>query len=118
MSETKTFTITTSPGIMRRIERFLALLHHNSRFGHSATFAMPLDGDGEDKVTVEPEPDFAKEVSLIGGVGGSVEIAYNDAYSCMNLKPLGSRWLVKKMPLETKVPSLMKDDRIVKQSGA
>ncbi len=50
--KTKTFTITTSPKLMKRIERFLALLHFNSSFGHSATFAMSLDGDGCEKVKV------------------------------------------------------------------
>lgn len=77
---TKTFTITTSPDVMKRFERFLALLHWNSRFGHSSIFAMPLDGDGWDKVTISPEPQHAKEVNLIGGVGFDVELARDGSY--------------------------------------
>lgn len=114
----KVFTITASPGVMRRIERFLALLHHNSRFGHSATFGMPLDGDGEDKVTVDPTPDYAGEVGMIGSVGGDIEIAYNDSYSCFGLKEMGSSWVVQALPVETRVPTLLKNGQIVKQRSA
>lgn len=78
---TCTFTITTSKGVMERFKRFLALLHWNSRFGHSSTFAMFLDGDGNDQVTVEPEPGFSKEVNLIGAVGHEVEIAGTNNFS-------------------------------------
>lgn len=77
---TKTFNITTSPEVMKCIERFFALLHWNSRFGHSSIFAMPLDCDGSDKVTVDPVPEHAKEVELIGGVGFDVEIAQPYSY--------------------------------------
>ena len=77
----KTFTITTSPRIMRRIERFLALLHYNTRFGHSGIFGMSLDGDGPEQVTVSPKPAYAHEVDAIGGVGYEVEVAYDGSYS-------------------------------------
>lgn len=88
----KTFEIETSIDVMRRIERFFALLHHNSNYGHSSTFAMPLDGDGADKVKVTPTPGFAQEVDAIGGVGGSVEIAYSDSFTCKDLHDLSSHW--------------------------
>ncbi len=79
---TKTFTITTSPRIMGRIERFFALLHFNGRFGHSGTFGMGLDGDGADHVTVNPmDKKLSPEVNLLGGVGYDVEIARDDSYS-------------------------------------
>lgn len=81
-TETKTFTITASPTLMRRIERFLALLHFNSSFGHSAIFGMALDGDGSEKVKVEPiDRRLASEVDCIGGVGYDIEIARDDSYS-------------------------------------
>lgn len=81
-AETRTFTITTSSRVMRRFERFLALLHFNSSFGHSALFGMALDGDGSEKVEVaEVDRTLCHEVDAIGGVGYGVEIACEDRYS-------------------------------------
>lgn len=81
-TETKTFTITTSPTVMRRIERFFALLHFNSNFGHSGIFGMPLDGDGSDKVKITPiNKELGQQVGLIGGVGYDVEIANDGGYA-------------------------------------
>ena len=83
MKETKTFTITTSsPIIMRRIERFFAMLHYNSCFGHSNLFGMRLDGDGSETVVIENlDKSLAHEVNAIGGVGYDVEIANDDNYN-------------------------------------
>ena len=89
---TKTFNITTSPKIMRRIERFFALLHWSSRFGHSGLFAMPLDGDGEDSVTVSPEPKHKHEVDLIGGVGEGAEVALDGGYTFKRVE--STKWWV------------------------
>ena len=73
----KTFTIKGSVEVMARIERFFALLHRNSRAGHSAYFGMWLDGDGPDAFTVEPRPDqlIMQEAGLVGGVGDVLEVA-------------------------------------------
>lgn len=76
---TKTFTITTSPSCMKVFERFLALLHWNSRHGHSGIFAMPLDG--WDKVTIDPAPEHSIEVDLTAGIGFDVEIARENSYT-------------------------------------
>ena len=92
---TRTFEITTSKDVMERFERFLALLHYNSCFGHSGLFAMPLDGDGSDKVTISPRLRFQHEVDLCGGIGGDIEIAYDDCYVVRNTTPLRSSWTVK-----------------------
>ncbi len=92
---TKTFTITTSPSVMKCFERFLALLHWNSRFGHSSIFAMPLDGDGSDKVTVNPEPEHSTEVDLLAGVGLDIEIARENSYSGKFVGNNGTRYFVK-----------------------
>lgn len=56
-TETRTYTITASPDVLRRFERFLALLHYNA--GHSAIFGLQFDGDGRDRLTVDPPPDPA-----------------------------------------------------------
>lgn len=45
-------TITASPSVILRIERFLALLHLSSIWGHSCTAAMDIDGDGSEGVHV------------------------------------------------------------------
>ena len=91
----RTFEIETSPEVMERLERFFALLHHNSNFGHSGTFAMPLDGDGDDKVTIDPAPRFKCDVDLTGGIGGDVEIAYNNCFSVKDFKEVKSDYIVK-----------------------
>ena len=91
----KTFEIETSQSVMERIERFLALLHYNSCFGHSGLFAMALDGDGSDKVTVIPKPGFQNEVDLCGGIGGDIEIAKNGCYTVKNIAEMGSNWIVR-----------------------
>ena len=92
---TKEFTITTTKNVMKRFERFLAMIHHNSKFGHSGLFAMPVDGDGSDDITIVPKPEFAKEVNITGGIGGNVEIAQDDCYTVTDVKPLKSSWVVK-----------------------
>lgn len=78
---TRTFEVTTSPDVMKRLERFLALLHFNSGFGHSGLFAMSLDGDGPEKVEVKDlDKRLGYEVDAIGGVGYGVEIARDESY--------------------------------------
>lgn len=47
-----TVTITSSESVILRIERFLALLHLSSAWGHTCTAAMDIDGDGSEKVVV------------------------------------------------------------------
>lgn len=80
--ETRAFEITTSPRIMKRIERFLALLHYNSSFGHSAMFGMSLDGDGSEKAEVKGiSKSLSFEVDAIGGVGYDIEIACDNCYT-------------------------------------
>ena len=78
---TKTFTITTSADVMKRLERFFAMLHFNSNWGHSSFFGLFVDGDGADKITVDPKPTNHEEVDLLGGVGFDVEIAQDNSYT-------------------------------------
>jgi hypothetical protein len=79
---TKEFRVTASPHVMAKFEKFMAMLHFNSRFGHSAAFGMWLDGDGSDKFTLSPAPPriVGSEVNLIGGVGYDVEMACDGYY--------------------------------------
>ena len=91
---TQIFEITTSPSVMKRLERFLALLHFNSGFGHSGTFAMALDGDGQENVQVKGiDNNLSYEVDAIGGVGYDVEIARDNSYSgVFTNKDKESKW--------------------------
>ncbi len=101
-TETKTFTITASPILLRRIERFLALLHFNSGFGHSGIFAMSLDGDGNEKVKVaDIDRNLAKQVEGIGSIGYDVEIANDASYTGKFIdRNRECRWIVRPSPVE------------------
>ena len=82
-TETKTFKIKTTPKLMRRLERFFALLDFNSKVGHSNLFGMPLDGDGSEKIEIDGlDKRLFYEVDCIGGVGCHLEVANDDCYSC------------------------------------
>lgn len=107
---TKTFTITTDEGTMRSIERFFALLHFNSRFGHSGIFGMSLDGDGDQSVTISPiDRTLAPAVGLIGGVGYDLEMICDHGYSGRFFdRERESRWVVQRSA------SLYRDGDLVK----
>lgn len=86
--ETKTYTITASPAVHRRLERFLALLHYNA--GHSAVFGMSFDGDGRDRLEVAPAPDAALAVPAqrIGGALDGLEYVGSDGdYRAVPISP-------------------------------
>jgi hypothetical protein len=79
---TKTFTITTNnQETMDTFERFLCFLHYNG--GHSGIFGMEFDGDGSDRLKVDPAP--AKDsrgyndFSIIN-TGQDMEIACSSCY--------------------------------------
>ena len=70
----KSFTITGSSNIIKRVEMLLGLLHFNSAHGHSGIFGMSFDGDGPDSITIDPKPNNRKQVQKLAGVGYDVEI--------------------------------------------
>ena len=77
----KTFEITATENVMRKFERFLALMHFNG--GHSAAFGMAFDGDGWDRLQVKPSgglEKYKKDASKIGGCGPGFEIAHDGSY--------------------------------------
>ncbi len=93
---TKDFKVTGSPEVILRFERFLAMLHFSSHWGHSATFAMGLDGDGPERLTVSPAPDkFRDQYSLTSGIGGDIEIATAQGYTVCKMAEMGSEWFVR-----------------------
>jgi len=77
---TKTYTITATPDTLHRFETFLALMHYNG--GHSGCFAMPFDGDGHERLKVEPAPNESLRgpAGKIGGTGATLEIALEGTY--------------------------------------
>lgn len=76
-SVTKSFKITTAtPDTMKKFERFLSLLHYNG--GHSGVFAMSFDGDGHEKMEVDPPPDKELAKGKDGVAGADVELVRED----------------------------------------
>lgn len=110
----------SSPQLMARFERLMALLHYSSSFGHSGTFAMPLDGDGDEKIKVTCEESmpgqelrrFAHEVDLIGGVGRAVEVAIDGGMTCFDQGTGPSYW--RTIRNDDGTASLTKNDRVMK----
>lgn len=81
-TETRTYTITASPSVLARFERLLALFHFASGWGHSGCFGMSLDGDGPERLQVEPEPrQYRKGVGEISNVGYDVELATDRGFA-------------------------------------
>ena len=78
---THNFEITTTPEVMARIEGLMAMLHYNSAWGHSGTFAIWMDGDGPERVIIRRDDADAgflhlrQGVSKVGDVGYDVEMA-------------------------------------------
>ena len=78
----KTYLIKfSSEEVKSRFERLLAMLHRAAS-GHSGTFAMPLDGDGSERIIVDGlDKTIMYEAELIAGVGYDVEMANSKSYS-------------------------------------
>jgi hypothetical protein len=106
----KVFTISFSDkSLMERFERFLALLHFNSNFGHSSIFGMEMDGDGSEKIQVKDvNRDYKNGVDLIGGVGYQIELADDHGYKGKFVDGKSHAFYY------TKDSSLYKDNEIVK----
>lgn len=83
--ETRSYNITSSPGILNRFERLLAMLHWNGRWGHSGIFGMSLDGDGDDGMTVYPEPE-SEGVSGVARAGEGIEMANDNGFHWLPLR--------------------------------
>lgn len=120
-SVTRIFVVKASSAqLMARFERLMALLHFSSSFGHSGTFGMPLDGDGNEKIRVTFEESmpgqelfrFGHEVDLIGGVGYELELAIDGGMTCKGLSPSPHHWRTVRNDDETS--SLLKNGNPIK----
>ena len=75
--KSQTYTITASPEVIERFERFLAMLTVSSSSGHSGTFGMSFDGDGAEEFLV-PRTNLTKYsegAKRLMSVGYHIEIA-------------------------------------------
>lgn len=90
----KTITIRCNEVVWAKLMYFFALLHHNG--GHSGVFGLAFDGDGNDRLTIDPEPamalrnefnsttttdDLRHMVGLSGDVGHELEYASESGYT-------------------------------------
>lgn len=81
---TKSFTITANPDVMARFEKFLCFLHYNG--GHSGIFGMSFDGDGHERLRVEPAPDKgSRDWSRISSAGPEVEVALDKCCKALSV---------------------------------
>ena len=84
---TKTFTITASPKLIKRLERFFALIHFSSNWGHSGLFGMYVDGDGADRINVSPlDKTLRPGVNKVTNWGYGVELAMDGGFSGAHLE--------------------------------
>ena len=58
-------------------------MHYNA--GHSSTFGLSFDGDGADRLTVDPAPDRSLRTE-VHNVCGDVEVAGDDGYYTKTIK--------------------------------
>jgi len=81
--ETKIFTIMAPSKIMRRLERFFALLNWYSNNNESTICAMSLDAKGSECIRVENifNNQLQHEVKAISLCNFDINIAYDDSYS-------------------------------------
>jgi hypothetical protein len=76
---TKTYTVRAPVKTLVKFEKFLGLLHYNG--GHSGIFGMEFDGDGADRLKVEPEPvQINNDHHHIADSGMGLEVAYETCY--------------------------------------
>lgn len=75
---------------------FMTLIHHATHVGHSGLFAVPLDGDGDARVTVCPSPDPALRAlaNRVSAAAVDVEIAGCGSFRGERLDRSRKVWLV------------------------
>lgn len=83
----RTVTISATPEVWRKLERFFALMHYNA--GHTAIFGLPFDGDGADSFKVDPPPpeELRKPAQRIGDASATLEIANEGSYYSRHVRP-------------------------------
>ena len=74
----KIYRITAPENVHHRLNAFLAFMHYNG--GHTGTFAMSFDGDGNESLKVDPPPprEFARKMHQRYDAGQAVEWANQD----------------------------------------
>ena len=79
--------VTDSSGLIQKFLRLMALLHRAGAVGHSGTFGMSLDGDGNERLLIESDDNnlfmrsVKKGADRVGSVGYDVELATTKGFS-------------------------------------
>jgi hypothetical protein len=74
--ETRTYKITGPADFLIRFENFLAQVERMGAIGHSGVAGLGVDGDGSDRITVEPKLKLRGKVVERG--------TYPNGYESMN----------------------------------
>ena len=78
-----TLTLSGDPATLDRVCAMLYAVSHAAGVGHSGTFAVDIDGDGDDRISVtglpkDREPAYKDMASAASEYGGDFEILGND----------------------------------------
>jgi hypothetical protein len=93
----KTFTVKVQGSdAIAAMDNFFALIHHATHVGHSGVFAVPLDGDGDARVTVDPAPDpeTRKRAERVSAAAVDIEQAGMRSFRGKRLKKDAKVWVV------------------------
>ena len=74
--ETRTYTLTAVPSVLRRIERLFALMAKCGRWGASRSFSLWFDGDGADRLEIQR----SVVRNFDGGAAKAIESGYGVIY--------------------------------------
>jgi hypothetical protein len=74
---TKSFTFTCGEEFMLRLEQHLAQIAHMGAIGHSGNVSFSVDGDGSDRLSIEPVIKLKGEIKTKG--------TYPDQYEYVSL---------------------------------
>ncbi len=78
-----TLTLSGDPATLDRVCALLYMASYSSGVGHSGTFAVDVDGDGADQLSVKGldkarEKVYREMINATSGYGAAFEIAGND----------------------------------------
>ena len=95
-----TVTIKGSSAVVRNVLMLLASLDWASSVGHSGTYAIPIDGDGSDSLSVTLPDDVKSEIqeecasrcNAMSSYGGDVEEVGSSSGHCLQVRKTTKVW--------------------------
>ena len=95
-----TVTIKGSSDVVRNVLMLLASLDWASSVGHSGTYAIPIDGDGGDSLSVTLPDDVKSEIqeecasrcNAMSSYGGDVEEVGSSSGHCLQVRKTTKVW--------------------------